>query len=384
MRFFIVLLVLMSLEIGVSHTLAQSLDSIKIEKDLEFGTSNEIVLGEFSSFSVDEQNRVYIADRNQTKVFVFDAEGNYLSSIGRRGEGPAEFTAITPITKIKVHQNKLYVPDYPDAGAFFPDRLQVFSLDDFSFLETVQLIPHNRNKYTAYLNGYFPQEVYPIGDNQVIVDYRRGRHVYKDSVSFILYFILDSSSEITKGPILEQQDVINLTKTIYREGRSMLILRTFPFLERSLFETSPNGLIYSARTGEFKIDVRTPEGDYIQAIQHPYKKVELSKQALSDHNRSSGNELHADMISEANNLPEFWPALNDMFVDNQNRLWVSTFTDNMEEFSWWVLDSSGDVLNKFDWPKTKGIKVANDDYFYTLEEDKDGFSVVVRYQIRGL
>lgn len=359
-------------------------DTLKMEKDLEFGTTEEVVIGKFSTFAVDENDRVYIADQDQTIIFVFDSDGTYLRSIGRQGRGPAEFAAITPITKIQVHQNKLFVPDYPSPSTFFPDRMQIFSLEDYSFLQTIQLIPHNRNEYHEYMEGYFPQGVHPLSDDRFIVDFRRKRNVYKDSVSFIRYFILNEASDISKGPILEQQDLINLNLIVKRGGRSMLILRTFPFLEKSLFEVSSNNLIYTARTGDFNILVRNLDGDIIQTIRHPYKKVPLSRDKQIEKYRASGNERHADMIEDADDFPKYWPAIHSMFLDEQNRLWVATFTDREYDFKWFVLNETGDVFATFLWPADKEIKLVRNQYLYTLEKDSEGFSAVVRYKIEGL
>lgn len=359
-------------------------DSIRIIKDREFGTSDEIVIGKFSSFVVDIQNRVYIADRDLTTIVVFDEDAKFLTTIGRQGKGPAEFSAISPITEIKVQQNLLYVPDYSDPGAFFPNRMQIFSTEDFSFVKTVQLIPHNRKEYEKFLKGYFPQVVYPINSEAYIVDFRRGRQIYKDSASFIRYFVIGQNSKIVEGPIMELQDVVNLGKVVVDGEWSILHLRTFPFFEKSLFEISENGNIYSARTGDFKIQVRNLKGKVMRTIQQPYDKLELSRRKLLDSYEKAGNKVHVDMIKEAKDLPKYWPALNHIFLDDQNRLWVQTFTDRESEFKWFVLSESGEILATFMWPADKEIKSVRNQNMYTLETDSDGFSIVVRYQIKGL
>lgn len=361
-----------------------SSDSIEIVKDRNFGTTEKVVIGKFSSFAVDEQNRVYIADQDQTTIFAFDSEGNFLKNIGRQGKGPAEFSAISPVTEIKIRQNLLFVPDYPDPGAFFPNRMQIFSIEDFSFVKTVQLIPHNRKKYEKTLSGYYPQVIYPIDHNSFIVDYRRGSHNYKDSPSYIQYFILDHSSNIVDGPILRMPDVKNLGKVVTEGEWKILNLRTFPFFEKSIFTTFNDGKLITARSGDYHLKIRRLDGSEIHSIELPYEKIKLSRENLLKNYKAGGNKVHFEMIKEADELPDYWPAVNDIVIDDENRIWVSLFTESEKIFKWQVLDENGKKLAGFTWPADKEIKLVRNQYLYTLETDSDGYSIVVRYLIDGL
>jgi len=88
------------------------------------------------------------------------------------------------------------------------------------------------------------------------------------------------------------------------------------------------------------------------------------------------------MIREADNLPESWPALNDLLIDDENRLWVSTIVEDFEIFEWWVLEETGELITRFKWPRDEPIEVVKNGYMYTLETDEDtGLQQVVRYRI---
>ena len=52
-------------------------------------------LGVLSGIAVDRAGTVYVSDRGATKVWVFDSLGRSLRGIGRKGEGPGEFTSPT-------------------------------------------------------------------------------------------------------------------------------------------------------------------------------------------------------------------------------------------------------------------------------------------------
>jgi len=51
----------------------------------------DVLFGVISSIDADAGGNTYLLDSQLSEVFVFDAEGNYLRSIGREGEGPGEF-----------------------------------------------------------------------------------------------------------------------------------------------------------------------------------------------------------------------------------------------------------------------------------------------------
>lgn len=49
------------------------------------------LFGMISDIEIDCEGRIYILDEQQQDIKIYDSRGNYLSTIGRRGKGPAEF-----------------------------------------------------------------------------------------------------------------------------------------------------------------------------------------------------------------------------------------------------------------------------------------------------
>lgn len=80
-------------------------------------------------------------------------------------------------------------------------------------------------------------------------------------------------------------------------------------------------------------------------------------------------------------LPEYWPALNGLIVDDHERLWVS-FIDRIDDGivnKWMILDPAGELLATFSWPDTISIEEIINNHIYTLETQLDGQQQVVRY-----
>ncbi|MFC1564481.1 NHL repeat-containing protein [candidate division KSB1 bacterium] len=71
---------------------------------------------------VDNEGNIYILDSRNNRIQKFDNEGEYIETIGRKGEGPGEFLTCSCI-QIDITNNILY------AGDHFNGRINIFSLD---------------------------------------------------------------------------------------------------------------------------------------------------------------------------------------------------------------------------------------------------------------
>mgnify|MGYP005857640741 CR=1 FL=1 len=361
------------------------LNEIKFVKEHIFGTTKEIIVGNIASFTVDSENRVLIADRSQTRVHVFGHNGTFLTSIGRQGKGPAEFAAISPNTIITVYGNRLFVPNYANSYNFFPNGIQIFSLDDLSFSHTVNLVAENRHDYEDTLDGYFPVRVYPRSDGNFLIAYRRMPNEYKSENSFIRYFIQNSEATIVSGPVLEQKDLKYLTYDVLNVEKPYTAMQTFSFLGKSLFATSRGDFMVVARTEVFEINVLDSEGVLVHKINYSIDPVKLNRRELirryeQQKNSSLGEGVLSSMIKNTDHIPDFWPVLNDLLIDDENRLWVSTIVEDFDIYEWWVLRETGEVITRFEWPRDKPIKVIRNSAVYTLETDEEtGLQQVVRY-----
>ena len=78
-------------------------------------------VGAVSGLEADSKGNIYVLDSYDDKVLKFDPAGNYLTSIGGKGQGPGEFQAPTRI--LVDGQDRLYVQDIMRMALF------VFSAD---------------------------------------------------------------------------------------------------------------------------------------------------------------------------------------------------------------------------------------------------------------
>ena len=69
---------------------------IKLELELDLSIGGDVADENYIFYSireveVDEQGNIYVLDSRQCRIQIFDKDGKYLQTIGRKGEGPGEF-----------------------------------------------------------------------------------------------------------------------------------------------------------------------------------------------------------------------------------------------------------------------------------------------------
>ncbi|MEX0856626.1 MAG: 6-bladed beta-propeller [Balneolaceae bacterium] len=358
---------------------------IQFEKDLVFGTTDEVIVGTVGPFAVDEKDRVFIGDISQTTVHVFNPDGSFLTSLGRQGKGPGEFSYISKNTTLTIHSDKVFVTD---TYGFYPHRAQVFSLKDLSFSHTMNLIGENMSDFDIP-KSHGPKQLFPRNDGMFLVPYHQSISEYQDSENTIQYVIQDGTGKIIKGPLLKQKGLIYLNYT-YTSPFKMTMRHAFPFYGKTLFTVSNEDQMYVANTEVFEIFIYDNNGKYIRSIQYPFENQKLNLDKLVDHykeinymsqyDRDEGDQVAIKMIRNAQNIPETWPALETMFFDNENRLWISTIIDEEEVYEWWVLKDTGEIITKFKWPREKPVKLVNNSYLYTQETNEMEVASIVRYR----
>jgi hypothetical protein len=153
------------------------------------------LLGEISGIAIDDSGRVYISDFQEPRVVVFSSRGRHLATIGRKGEGPGEFTA--PTGPVIGADGTLYVRNMEQVVRFTRDpRTGIASRFDKTFVGPT-MAPW-RSKLSSIIDRsgrfHFPLQV-GLRDGPTHYAYRRyaqdGRKL--DSLPVPLYSTARSS-----------------------------------------------------------------------------------------------------------------------------------------------------------------------------------------------
>lgn len=360
----------------------QPVDTLHLEREESFGSTDDIFVlvgGPSPDLArVDDSGRVFIPDRQQNTIHVFDSDGSYFKSMGREGKGPGEFLIIGSIS---TSQDQLYVSDSKLR------KINVFSLDSLAFTHSISLDNELQEDQSEKLSTVIPtSNFFVTNDGNLLL---QAMSILPDEVEVgadsetqkeeqDIFYRMNENGEIISDKILSQKR----QKYITENFRGLSLEISLPVYERPLIAVSGAGRIYAAQSGEFLIKEYDDNGDYVQSFYYPYENSPLSRDDLVqryDH----GSDSPGLQAARTRDLPETWPALHSMLADDENRLWISTIVDDQEVYQWWVLDTAdGQLLARFRWPRNQDIQQIKEGKLYAKERDEDGVARIVRYDIR--
>lgn len=352
-------------------TLSQDLSAINLKKVQIFGDTNDVIFDRIGLVEVDNNNRVYVSERSKGNrtIHVFSGDGSYLTNVSREGNGPGEFRTLG---QMQVFLDELYLFDR------FQNRISIFTKNSdsniYSFTKNISISSSSLPEIKKFEDKQITK-MYALKGGKMVIGFEDPQ-IPNNSERMTYYFLFNSKGKLVKDEALFEQKAITIFKT---KVSSRSITMQLPFSGRPLIETSHTGLIFKAWSEDFKIDVLNASGEEVSSISIPFENTHLKKSEVIQ--RYKVNKYFHQAIQEAS-FPETWPALNDMIIDDENRLWVATIVEDMEIYEWWVLEKSGELITKFEWPRDKPIEEVRNGNMYTREKDEMGVESIVKYEIK--
>jgi hypothetical protein len=347
---------------------AEPPQQIQLKKEQIIGGENKIPIGRFMDVAVDNNGRVYIADGEQRNIKVFAPDGEYITSLGRKGKGPGEFTNISNLHAIR---NQLFVHDNSR------QRVVVFSLNDFNYDHTIK-IADNRGNFDELREAY-PGRFHAVNDSMFQIEFYKtafpeGKKEWKRAIRTSFYYPLDENGRITSDSLFQMKSAVR----VFVPVGGYTVDRRTGLYGKALKVVSGAGNIYRAWSDDFLIKVYNPDGQYQRAFYYPYERASLSRESADD---AKIPDFILKGMSRMD-LPDNWPALNAMLIDDQNRIWISTIVKNQNIYEWWVLKDSGQLIAKFTRPRDQSFMAIKNGYLYSLEtKGETELKQVVKYRI---
>lgn len=360
---------------------------IELTREVTFEESEEVYIEKIADIAIDNSGNVYIADGKQGRIaiHVFDRKGDYLTTMGREGKGPGEFLSISGL---KIEGDRLFTYDFEQF------RFTVFSLGSRTVDQVVNMQSESWRNNEELSEATPSGEYYIRTDSLFMVGFAQPPQLDNpDEERFLKYYLMDWDGRIVSDMVFEQRDFNYLTGTFHGNK----IAFTEPFMRNRLIAVSPDGKIFSAWSDEFLVKVYDANGEYLRAFYYPFKKSILNKNDLINRHDKSWQDDEESLKDFKQRYQDVdfsrdWPALHSMLIDDENRLWISTITDDEENYEWWVLDEYGKLLARFKWPGQRlnrsiymqeEKKMVKDGRFYTLETDEEtGTEKLLGYRIK--
>jgi hypothetical protein len=310
-----------------SDTPTEGLQEVQLEELWRIGGADdeENLLGVIDRVLADDDGNVYLLDIQLVEVQVFDGDGVYLRSLGKRGDGPGE---------IRNAMGALFLPD-GTLGLVqgFPGRIVKVDLDG---LPAGELRPGGDDPSAG---GFFAlRSAAAVGNHLVLGGARitRGENS-RTATNFIAAHGLDGA-ETTR--YLESVNVRDFGRMEFSEKNEF-------FPGRGGWALAEDGRVYVASArNEYRIDIYGPGGEHERSITRPYESWKRTD-AETDKAREMMMPFRRRNRSAVNIVVE--PTERDILdirVDRQGQVWVLPSRGIREQekgihSTWDVFDGTG-------------------------------------------
>lgn len=334
--------------------------------------TDSLLLDEIQDITVGDAGTVFIAGKkwNHLEVHKFSSNGSYIGSIGQFGKAPGAFEAVN---RIQFNGSDIWVSDTQ------LNRITRFDISTGSVQEMINL-DSLFQRISADSKRSFAT-IDPVGlidSDRLLVKLANERNpIYQPESEFSYAFLNRSQSDSLRiEPITEAKS----RRYVVGDYAGRPVAFSLDINERPLIDFRPGGLIYIANSSDFLIRVFSKNGNLVRHYRFPYERLRLKPEEEIFSSYTYNRQLL--MVRESAEYPEYWPALYHLFLDDQQRIWVSTVKPDREVSEWFVIDDSKkQIAARFEWPVDKPIWDVKNGRAYTVESDSAGFKMVVSYDV---
>jgi hypothetical protein len=321
---------------------------LELTEDLVIRGSEEVEEQMFQSIhtlDVDEEGNFYILDEQAGNIKVFDQNGDFVKTIGRKGQGPGEFGM--PISLFLSQQGHIIVNDmgqrkiqYFDMGGNY---LKEFSIAD-KFLFFGPMVTSGRDLIVTYT---VPQEK-PVTVLQKL----------DSEFAPILTF--------TSLP-MDTPPMINI-----------FVARSLSSLRWTL--TYEDEIIWAdIKNPEFELSLQDTDGKLKRIITREYDPISIT----ADDKDRLIEETFGDNPTDQWDVrfPDYYPPFSGFSFDDFGHLFVKRYEKETNENGslYDIFDAEGKFIAQMRFKMNPMIwKKGN---MYTIENDTEGFKVVKRYKV---
>jgi hypothetical protein len=332
---------------------------LELEEDLSIGSADDenTIFYRIGDMAVDSQGNMFVVDSGNQRIQKYDKDGNYLQTIGRKGQGPGEFMSPYDIF-LDAHEN-IYVSEGMKMHVFDPKGNSIRDINLQTFLMGYAVGAEGN----IIAHGFIQAEG---GQNLGVV-------------------IIDQEGKITKT-IAEFQG----GKIVVRGDSAFIFSHEYtPHLGFSPVQQI--GAVYGYNP-EYTLFLTDRSGDTILIIKkdepyHPITRKEKDKiidDALESTTRR-GARWPRDVVEEGANFPDHRPLFDGIASDDKGRIFVrraKSVLDESEEDEFDIFSADGYYLYRTKLPFVP--ELVKDGYLYhtTYSEETSEYKVI-RYKIKN-
>ena len=336
-----------------------------MEEDLSIGREDDdnYLFHQPSDIALDSQENIYVADSGNFRIQKFDSGGQYLQTIGKKGQGPGEFE--NPSRIFFDAQDTIYITD--GGGRRRDSRSMKIFDKKGEFIKTIKLeIPIS--EFYVDANGY-------IFANAGLVAERGERRR--------AFVKMNSEGKIIKN-IAEFSDIKEVAK------KSREVTATFRvhhnYTPRFCFSALNEKTFSYGYPSTYQLLVSDNEGKLLLKVQKeettsPIPQVEKKFiiESIEKNLSRGGKKWPEGVVEEACHFPPTKPFFWSILVDDFQRLYVwkvKSTTDPSKDYEFDVFDKEGYFLYRLKFPNRP--EIIGKGFLFDIKEDEETGEVLVR------
>ncbi len=336
-----------------------------LEEDLSIGNDEDenYLFYRARDIEVDRQADIYVLDSGNYRMQKFDQSGNYLLTIGKRGQGPGEFSRPFQI-QIDDETGNIYVNDMMRKAIVF-DQDGKYLNKDITFGEGLTNFYVDSDK-SIFGKSFGPnyRALLKI-DGEGKVEKRLAEYPFRVNIQEV------SSSSV--GNKKMSKVVGGTTGYEYDLFLSQINKETFVY----------------GFSKEYELFIISKEGDFLSIVKRdaPSKKITQSlKSRIEFRSRMQASRRGQTVPSNYSHaFPEYLPFFYSMFTDSCGRTWVQVKFEDQDGNRSGVYDIfSQDGYYLYQANLSIRPKRIKNGYLYTFSIDEEtGSEKVKRYKIKN-
>jgi len=343
------------------------------------GEADTLAFSSVADIEIGPDGVLYVLQPDARVVQVFDSLGRRVRTIGRRGSGPGEFQF--PL-RLGMKQDSLWVWDPTTARiSIFDDggrvrrTISVGALGSARLLATGDVVVKRYDEDAVRVaSGRLSAPLLKFSAQGAMLDTLLALEA--ESVGPLL---IPFGAGIAQGPQpFSSSPLWALSPTGWtlvlverhlaeRPGAAFLRIRRVAVDGRVAFTRE---VAYVARSVE--------DADIDAAVDSWYERL-----SRPTNRRSAGSGVRREQIRRAIHRPKTLPAVSDLLIGRDDRIWLRrTDARRPEVDTWMLIDADGGFVQDVEAPAGALLLRASSSHVWGVVRDADGVPSVVRYRIR--
>jgi len=334
----------------------------ELEVDLTIGVNEgdeNYMLLDPKDIDSDSLGNIYIVESANGTIRKFDRDGKFVSSIGRKGQGPGEF--------LELHSIEINNKDEIYAFDSNQRKIDVFNPAG-ELLKTIRMTRVRVLDFALDENGdiYIGQEKYRETEEQRRREYVVSRFYPEKNLDVDIY---------SKRPQRRETIIIKKKRGELRISRPLYVR----------WSIGPNNMIYVEGIGNYEIEAYSAA----KKIMFKFDRVLMTgqKEALTKQEYIDGFSRRTIVPGESGRSINIYPLFRSISIDNQGRVWVALMTSQS-----YVSSQKASIFDVFSSEgmylfttiidlNIRSKLLFKNDHVYALVHDESEFPKAVRFHI---